>query len=165
VLGENDEAGPSGSDLGGLLADLLEGARRRNLSENSLAAYERTWRRFSLGRPPQASIRELFLFLPRKRTGFYSSGGEERAKHQADPRRALLRLPALGPQRTRFRTAAPARQKGIGSAMGTMRSWLHRPRCHWFCFIRYPMLDVGIGIPRRLILRVSPAKLTLAALR
>ena len=34
-------AGPSGSDSGGLLADLLEGARRRNLSANSLAAYER----------------------------------------------------------------------------------------------------------------------------
>jgi hypothetical protein len=30
----------------GLLADLLEGARRRNLSQNSLAAYERTWRTF-----------------------------------------------------------------------------------------------------------------------
>jgi integrase len=43
---ENEEAGPSGSDSGGLLADLLEGARRRNLSVNSLAAYERTWTRF-----------------------------------------------------------------------------------------------------------------------
>jgi hypothetical protein len=42
----NEEAGPSGSDSGGLLADLLEGARRRNLSANSLAAYERTWRAF-----------------------------------------------------------------------------------------------------------------------
>jgi len=41
-LGENIEAGPSGSDLGGLLADLFEGARRRNLSANSLGAYERT---------------------------------------------------------------------------------------------------------------------------
>jgi hypothetical protein len=38
------EAGPLGSDSGGLLADLLEGARRRNLSVNSLEAYERTWR-------------------------------------------------------------------------------------------------------------------------
>jgi integrase len=46
VLRENEELKPSGSDLGGLLADLLEGARRRNLAENSLAAYERTWRAF-----------------------------------------------------------------------------------------------------------------------
>jgi integrase len=46
VLGENEEAKPSGSDIGGLLADLLEGARRRNLSANSLAAYERTWKAF-----------------------------------------------------------------------------------------------------------------------
>jgi hypothetical protein len=46
VLVGNREAGPSGSDSGGLLADLLEGARRRNLSANSLAAYERTWTRF-----------------------------------------------------------------------------------------------------------------------
>ena len=46
MLVGNQEAGPSGSDSGGLLADLLEGARRRNLSTNSLAAYERTWTRF-----------------------------------------------------------------------------------------------------------------------
>ena len=46
MLVGNREAGPSGSDSGGLLADLLEGARRRNLSANSLAAYERTWTRF-----------------------------------------------------------------------------------------------------------------------
>ena len=46
MLVGNQEAGPSGSDSGGLLADLLEGARRRNLSANSLAAYERTWTRF-----------------------------------------------------------------------------------------------------------------------
>jgi integrase len=31
--------------IGGLLADLLEAAHRRNLSANSLAAYERTWRK------------------------------------------------------------------------------------------------------------------------
>jgi integrase len=47
VLGQNEEAGrPSGSDSSELLADLLRGARRRNLSPNSLAAYERTWRAF-----------------------------------------------------------------------------------------------------------------------
>jgi hypothetical protein len=39
VLVENEEAGPTGSDSGGLLADLLESARRRNLSANSLTAY------------------------------------------------------------------------------------------------------------------------------
>ena len=43
MLVGNREAGPSGSDTGGLLADLLERARRRNLSANSLVAYERTW--------------------------------------------------------------------------------------------------------------------------
>ena len=46
MLAENEETALSRSDLGGLLADLLEGARRRNLSANSLAAYERTWRTF-----------------------------------------------------------------------------------------------------------------------
>jgi site-specific recombinase XerD len=46
VLGENEEAGPSESDLAGLLADPLEGAGRRRLSANSLAAYERTWSAF-----------------------------------------------------------------------------------------------------------------------
>ena len=35
-LWEIKKLGPSGSDSGGLLADLLEGARRRNLSANSL---------------------------------------------------------------------------------------------------------------------------------
>jgi hypothetical protein len=35
------------------LADLLEGARRRNLSVNSLAAYERTWRAFLAWAAPE----------------------------------------------------------------------------------------------------------------
>jgi hypothetical protein len=43
---ENRESKPSGSDLGGLLAGLLERARRRNLSANSLTTYERTWTKF-----------------------------------------------------------------------------------------------------------------------
>jgi site-specific recombinase XerD len=43
---ENDELKPSGSDSSELLADLLEGACGRNLSENSVMAYERTWRTF-----------------------------------------------------------------------------------------------------------------------
>ena len=34
---------PHGSDPQSLLADLLEAARRRNLSTNSLLAYRRTW--------------------------------------------------------------------------------------------------------------------------
>ena len=46
MLGEKEAPKPSGSDVGGLLADLLEGARRRDLSPNSLAAYERTWKAF-----------------------------------------------------------------------------------------------------------------------
>ena len=46
VLAGNEEAGPSGADSGRLLEDLLEGSRRRNLTVNSLAAYERTWTRF-----------------------------------------------------------------------------------------------------------------------
>ena len=46
MLVENIEDRPQGSDIQGLSADLLEAARRRNLSANSLAAYERTWTRF-----------------------------------------------------------------------------------------------------------------------
>ena len=46
MLAENIEDSPKGSDIQGLSADLLEAARRRNLSANSLAAYERTWTRF-----------------------------------------------------------------------------------------------------------------------
>jgi hypothetical protein len=45
-LVETIEDRPQGSDIQGLSADLLEAARRRNLSGNSLAAYERTWTRF-----------------------------------------------------------------------------------------------------------------------
>jgi site-specific recombinase XerD len=43
---ENIEDSLHGSDIEGLSADLLEATRRRNLSANSLAAYERTWTRF-----------------------------------------------------------------------------------------------------------------------
>jgi hypothetical protein len=46
VLVENQKGGLQGSDIQGLSADLLEAARRRNLSANSLAAYQRTWTRF-----------------------------------------------------------------------------------------------------------------------
>jgi site-specific recombinase XerD len=46
VLVENIEDRPQGSDIQGLSADLLEAARRRNLSGNSLTAYDRTWRQF-----------------------------------------------------------------------------------------------------------------------
>jgi hypothetical protein len=46
MLVGNEEAQPQGSDTQGLLEGLLEAARRRNLSANSLAAYERTWTRF-----------------------------------------------------------------------------------------------------------------------
>ena len=46
MIVENQEGGLQGSDIQGLSADLLEAARRRNLSANTLAAYERTWTRF-----------------------------------------------------------------------------------------------------------------------
>jgi hypothetical protein len=45
-IGKKPQDGPQGGDIQGLSADLLEAARRRNLSANSLAAYERTWTRF-----------------------------------------------------------------------------------------------------------------------
>ena len=45
MSGKNDEQKPSGSDIGGLLADLLEGARWRNLSATALPP-ERTWTKF-----------------------------------------------------------------------------------------------------------------------
>ena len=56
----------------GLLADLVEGARRRNLSANTLAAYERTWKAFlawvaSAGLDPRAlsfpTVPEAYRFL------------------------------------------------------------------------------------------------------
>jgi hypothetical protein len=62
VLGENEEAAISGSDLGGLLADLLEGARRRNLSVNR-PRMSAPGGRSSRGPRPRAWIRERFLFL------------------------------------------------------------------------------------------------------
>ena len=58
MLAENEETALSGSDSGRLLADLLEGARRRNLSENSLVAYERTWRTF-LAWAAAASLKQI----------------------------------------------------------------------------------------------------------
>jgi hypothetical protein len=56
VLGENQEDGPLGN---GLSADLLEAARRRNLSANSLAAYERTWTRFLGEGKNAASLKQI----------------------------------------------------------------------------------------------------------
>jgi len=71
VFVQNKEIKPFGSDIGGLLTDLLEGARRRNLAPNSLAAYERTWKALFAWPRPQVWIRALFLFLlPRKRIDF-----------------------------------------------------------------------------------------------
>jgi integrase len=63
VLGENEAGKPSGSDVGGLLADLVEGARRRNLSANSLLAYERTWKAF-LAWAAAASLDPRVLSFP-----------------------------------------------------------------------------------------------------
>ena len=84
----------SGSDLGGLLADLLEGARRRNLSANSLAAYERTWRVF-LAWAAVASLDPRALSFPTALEGCSFLGeGEERREPQADSGGAFLCLQA-----------------------------------------------------------------------
>jgi nucleoid DNA-binding protein len=56
VLVGNIEDRPQGSDIQGLSADLLEAARRRNLSLNSLAAYEHTDRRERFGRNPHTGV-------------------------------------------------------------------------------------------------------------
>ena len=58
LLVGNQEGGLQGSDIQGLSVDLLEAARRRNLSGNSLAAYERTWTRRRL------DLRERVLEVP-----------------------------------------------------------------------------------------------------
>jgi hypothetical protein len=89
VAAENEELKPSGSDVGGLLADSLEGARRRNLSTNSLAAYERTWRAF-LAWSAAASLDPRSLFL---RLGslwvFRGRGRTRRASSRSGPRFSL----------------------------------------------------------------------------
>ena len=63
MLGKIRKIDPLGADSGRLLADLLEGARRRNLSANSLAAYERTWREF-LAWAAAASFDPRSLWFP-----------------------------------------------------------------------------------------------------
>jgi hypothetical protein len=95
VLVGNQEAGPSGSDSGGLLADLLEGARRRNLSANSLTAYKRTWTGFWPRRQPRASIRGVFLFLiPSPKLFIAGAGGPPQS-----PRGGADHRPRVAPQR------------------------------------------------------------------
>ena len=73
-----------GSDSGGLLADLLEAARRRNLAANSLAAYERTWKAFlpwaaaarlDPRRLPFPTTLEAYRFLG-KESGKREGGGQ-----------------------------------------------------------------------------------------
>jgi hypothetical protein len=100
VLGENDEAALSGSDLGRLLADLLEGgARRRNLSENSLAAYERTWRAF-LAWATAMNFDPRCLPFPEALEAYSFLGEGKNATSIKQIRAALfLRLPALGPEK------------------------------------------------------------------
>ena len=71
VLAENQQAGPSGSDSGELLEGLLEGARRRNLSNNSLTAYERTWTKFlAWAAAGICDPRSLSFLPPWKHTAF-----------------------------------------------------------------------------------------------
>jgi hypothetical protein len=87
MSGEKDELKPSGSDVGGLLADLLEGARRRNLSAIASRPMNAPGKRSSPGPPLQSPIPELFLFLlPRKRTDFWGSGRAPRTSSRSGPR-------------------------------------------------------------------------------
>jgi hypothetical protein len=88
VLGQNEEAVPSGSDVGGRLIDLVEGARRRNLASNSLAAYEVLGRRFSHGRQLLVWIHGVFLYCPGGGPVF--RGEEECGEPETDQSRALL---------------------------------------------------------------------------
>ena len=88
MLVENIEAGPSGSDSGALLADLLEGARHRNLSANSLAAYERTWRAF-LAWAAAASLDPRSLSFPTALEGYRFLGEGKNAASLKQIRAAL----------------------------------------------------------------------------
>ena len=87
-LGKMTKSAPSGSDLGGLLADLLEGARRRNLSDNSLAAYERTWRTF-LAWAAAASLDPRALSFPTALEGYTFLGEGKNAASLKQIRAAL----------------------------------------------------------------------------
>jgi integrase len=110
VLVGNQEAGPSGSDSGGLFADLLEGARRRNLSANSLAAYERTWTRFlAYGGHELRSEEPSFPNC----LGSLSVLGrrEERCESQTNQGRAFLCLQALWDLKNPFAKIEPPLQK------------------------------------------------------
>jgi integrase len=88
VVGENYELKPSGSDTGGLLADLLEGARRRNLSANSLAAYERTWKAF-LAWAAAASVDPRALSFPTAPEAYRFLGEGKNAANLKQIRAAL----------------------------------------------------------------------------
>jgi hypothetical protein len=118
VLVGNREARPSGSDSGGLLADLLEGARRRDLSANSLAAYERTWTRF-LARTAAASFDPRSLPFPAASEAYrFLEEGKNAASPQTDPGRAFLCLQALGLEKP-FCEDRAALQKEPQSAVRT----------------------------------------------
>ena len=102
MLGETEAVALYGSDFGGLLEGLLEGARRRNLSGNSLAAYERTRRAFlawAAAAPIQKEPQIRYLLL-------------------ADIRR-LLRLPQRPPAglRRRLRRIAVCVRGVFGGAI------------------------------------------------
>jgi hypothetical protein len=90
VLVENIEDSPQGSDIQGLSADLLEAARRRNLSTNSLAAYERSWTRF-LAWAAAASFDPRSLLFPTGKTiavqamNFYRLSGGQFVDERGQP--------------------------------------------------------------------------------
>ena len=74
--------------MGGLLADLLEGARRRNLSANSLTAYERTWRAL-LAWAAAASLDPRALSFPTALEGYRFLGEGKNATSLKQIRAAL----------------------------------------------------------------------------
>ena len=82
-LWENLEGGLQGSDIQGLSADLIEAARRRNLSANSFAEMNAPGHGFLPGRRPRVSIPGVFL--SGGLGGLSVPGrGEERREPQAD---------------------------------------------------------------------------------
>ena len=101
MLAENIEDRPQGSDIQGLSADLIEAARRRNLSASLGSRLEFRSAASSF------SYRLRGLLVPGR--------GEERREPQTDPRRAFLCLQALGPEKPvrQDRTSRPASHNRI----------------------------------------------------
>ena len=108
VLVENQEGGLQGSDIQGLSADLLEAARRRNLSGNSVAAYERTWTRF-LAWTAASSFDPRSLPFPALEAYRFLGEGKNAASLK-QPGRAFLCLQTLGLEKPVCEDRAPSPQ-------------------------------------------------------